>query len=258
MRRQVAEQIKTFQVSSLSQDGDDALRSCSEREKRPFDQCPVIDVTPGNTCTPSGLESEFLISGGDECSRISVDDDGCKTSSTSRGDYIRRIPSNETKKKAKKSQGSQLSLKSFFQKSSIHSNFVDHDTDCSADRADLLETKPQTNEPPVTNDQSGSTQQYELKSSKSTQEQDEPNTCSQEKNSVALLEWQRIQQVMQNSIPLCKGHREPCVARIVKKQGPNFGRRFYVCARAEVYLIISTSQKVLSGKFSFASTFFSY
>ncbi|XP_048335908.1 DNA-(apurinic or apyrimidinic site) endonuclease 2 isoform X3 [Ziziphus jujuba] len=232
MRRQVAEQIKSSQVSSLSQDGDVTLRSCSEREKRPLDTCPLLDVPPSNICTP-GFESEFLISRGDECSRISVDGDGCKTSSALRSDNIRRIPSNATKKKAKKSQGSQLSLKSFFQKSSTHCNFVDRDSDCSADRADLLETKPQTNEPPVTNDLSCSTQLCELKSSASSQEQDEPSTCSQEKNSVALLEWQRIQQVMQNSIPLCKGHREPCVARVVKKQGPNFGRRFYVCARAE-------------------------
>ncbi|KAK1273288.1 Apurinic endonuclease-redox protein [Acorus gramineus] len=48
------------------------------------------------------------------------------------------------------------------------------------------------------------------------------------KESSALLEWKRIQQRMQSSIPLC-GHGEPCVARSVKK-GPNLGRGFYVCA----------------------------
>uniref|UniRef100_A0ABM5FPY5 DNA-(apurinic or apyrimidinic site) endonuclease n=1 Tax=Pogona vitticeps TaxID=103695 RepID=A0ABM5FPY5_9SAUR len=31
--------------------------------------------------------------------------------------------------------------------------------------------------------------------------------------------------------PCCKVHGEPCVLRTVKKQGPNCGRRFYVCAR---------------------------
>lgn len=31
--------------------------------------------------------------------------------------------------------------------------------------------------------------------------------------------------------PLCDGHREPCVRRKVKKEGPNFGKEFYVCAR---------------------------
>ena len=56
-----------------------------------------------------------------------------------------------------------------------------------------------------------------------------------EKNSVALLEWRRIQQRMQTSLPLCKGHKEPCVARFVKKSGPNMGRGFYVCSRAKVF-----------------------
>lgn len=68
--------------------------------------------------------------------------------------------------------------------------------------------------------------------------QDQTDTfscCSskaENKNS-ALLEWKRIQQKMKSSIPLCKGHGEPCVARSVKKEGPNNGRRFYSCARAQ-------------------------
>ncbi|XP_053148688.1 DNA-(apurinic or apyrimidinic site) endonuclease 2 [Hemicordylus capensis] len=33
--------------------------------------------------------------------------------------------------------------------------------------------------------------------------------------------------------PQCKSHGEPCVLRTVKKQGPNCGRRFYVCARPQ-------------------------
>ncbi|KAG9442606.1 hypothetical protein H6P81_018460 [Aristolochia fimbriata] len=59
--------------------------------------------------------------------------------------------------------------------------------------------------------------------------------CSSEKDrsTTASLEWQRIQQLMQRSIPLCVGHSEPCVKRSVKKPGPNWGRGFYVCARAE-------------------------
>ena len=34
-------------------------------------------------------------------------------------------------------------------------------------------------------------------------------------------------------VPLCKGHKEPCVLRMVKKEGPNKGRQFYTCARGE-------------------------
>jgi Exonuclease III len=33
--------------------------------------------------------------------------------------------------------------------------------------------------------------------------------------------------------PKCRGHREPCVQRCVKKKGPNFNRKFWVCARGE-------------------------
>ena len=33
--------------------------------------------------------------------------------------------------------------------------------------------------------------------------------------------------------PVCKGHKEPCVLRTVKKAGPNRGKQFYVCARPE-------------------------
>ncbi|CAA7403494.1 unnamed protein product [Spirodela intermedia] len=59
------------------------------------------------------------------------------------------------------------------------------------------------------------------------------DSLEHEKNNNALLEWQRIQQRMQTSLPLCRGHNEPCVARFVKKSGPNIGRGFYVCARAK-------------------------
>ncbi|XP_045851631.1 DNA-(apurinic or apyrimidinic site) endonuclease 2 [Meles meles] len=34
-------------------------------------------------------------------------------------------------------------------------------------------------------------------------------------------------------MPLCGGHREPCVMRTVKKPGPNLGRHFYICARPQ-------------------------
>ena len=33
--------------------------------------------------------------------------------------------------------------------------------------------------------------------------------------------------------PLCRGHKEPCVLRTVKKDGLNKGRQFYTCARGE-------------------------
>lgn len=234
MRRQVAEQIKSYEASSSFLDEDITLGSCCEREKRPLDQCSVPSEPPGDHCSTTSLESEFPILRGDKCSTVSSSESAFKTLIKSQTDYVRTTPCNETNKKAKKSQGSQLTLKSFFQKSSIRSKVFDNGTGSSTNQADVVEPSHHSNEPPV--DEGGNPQLYELNSSTSTQEQDEANACSQEKNNVALLEWQRIQKVMQNSIPLCKGHKEPCVGRIVKKQGPNFGRRFYVCVRAEVLI----------------------
>ena len=34
-------------------------------------------------------------------------------------------------------------------------------------------------------------------------------------------------------VPCCRGHVEKCVVRVVKKEGPNRGRTFYTCARAD-------------------------
>lgn len=43
-------------------------------------------------------------------------------------------------------------------------------------------------------------------------------------------EWQKLLKGPQKP-PLCSGHKEPCVRRKVKKEGVNFGREFFVCAR---------------------------
>ncbi|PIA57287.1 hypothetical protein AQUCO_00600194v1 [Aquilegia coerulea] len=77
----------------------------------------------------------------------------------------------------------------------------------------------------------------EINVSPSTKDQKDANawTTENDKHNVALFEWNRIQQLMskRKSVPLCIGHGEPCVARVVKKEGPNLGRKFYVCRRAE-------------------------
>ncbi|EXC35351.1 DNA-(apurinic or apyrimidinic site) lyase 2 [Morus notabilis] len=234
MRRQVSKQIKSsYEVSSSSPDGDITLEGCTNREKRAFDQCSLPGVPPANPCSFSSQESEVLISR-EDMDLGSGNEVSCETSSCLVGACTAT-----TKKKAKKNQWSQLTLKSFFQKSTILSNSIDNEIDTSASRADFVEPSHQSNDPPIGEDQSENINQRDgpnqcdFNSSASTWDQDEVKNCSSEKNTVALMEWQRIQQMMQNSIPLCKGHKEACVARVVKKQGLNFGRRFYVCARAE-------------------------
>ena len=61
--------------------------------------------------------------------------------------------------------------------------------------------------------------------------------CSNDvKKESVQSEWKRIQATMARRIPVCRGHDEPCVFRVVIKKGPNLGRGFYVCARAQASL----------------------
>ncbi|KAK9067401.1 hypothetical protein SSX86_014729 [Deinandra increscens subsp. villosa] len=130
----------------------------------------------------------------------------------------------EMKKKLKKTQSSQLSLKSFFNSSSTANK------DAKSRTADLSLNH-------TGNPVEGSETEV-LKSNRSERdefqcESDACNSSQTDKSQSAQSEWQRIQQFMQSSIPVCKGHGEKCVSRVVKKAGPTSGRRFYVCARAE-------------------------
>ena len=73
-----------------------------------------------------------------------------------------------------------------------------------------------------------------------------PDNASDNSNDVKLVE-NKVNAVSDNKTvnawknllgglgppPLCNGHKEPCVLRMVKKQGPNRGRQFYTCARGE-------------------------
>ncbi|KAI3725896.1 hypothetical protein L1987_65692 [Smallanthus sonchifolius] len=133
------------------------------------------------------------------------------------------LDSTEMKKKLKKTQSSQLSLKSFFQSSTANKDVKSWTAGLSLNH--------------TSNSVEGSETEI-LKSSRSEPdeslcESDACNSSQTDKSQSAQLEWQRIQQFMQSSIPVCKGHGEKCVSRVVKKAGPTFGRRFYVCARAE-------------------------
>ncbi|KMT09608.1 hypothetical protein BVRB_6g130610 isoform B [Beta vulgaris subsp. vulgaris] len=133
--------------------------------------------------------------------------------------------------KKKKMKQNQLSLTSFFCKVSNGGENVDNFTKDASDNQEStfnsLDYAKETTETvkPESDFDEGATSQ-------------EPNMSTaccpgNDKKTVAVMEWQRIQQLMQDSIPLCEGHREPCVSRVVKKPGPTFGRRFYVCSRAE-------------------------
>ncbi|KAJ4962717.1 hypothetical protein NE237_022656 [Protea cynaroides] len=176
----------------------------------------------------------------------------------------------ETKKRARHNTCSQRTLSSFFQKRSSHGADASESTDTSLGQVDVSERETEslhltknTNFPiesqdvkesnsskdtqeviigtgflteTLEGDESNGCKMYEVSMISSTQSEGDENasgSSEKEKKNAALLEWRRIQHFMQKSVPLCKGHKEPCVARVVKKAGPNLGRSFYVCARAE-------------------------
>ncbi|KAK6123104.1 hypothetical protein DH2020_043165 [Rehmannia glutinosa] len=134
---------------------------------------------------------------------------------------------------ARQSQWSQLSVKSFFQKTVGDSGDSNSVSDKELTQADISIPCCESNETLTDGGEQDAAKEWQSKQSTSMQEDDTSQPSEKDKNNVALVEWQRIQQLMQTSIPLCKGHKEPCVSRVVKKSGPNLGHRFYVCARAE-------------------------
>uniref|UniRef100_A0A5B7C4H0 DNA-(apurinic or apyrimidinic site) endonuclease n=1 Tax=Davidia involucrata TaxID=16924 RepID=A0A5B7C4H0_DAVIN len=236
MKRQVAEQVKTYDESSLFPEQNITKGSCSEYVKRSCRDCNVTGLSSQTMFSSLNLESQGVIPSTDEYSGDSSNEATHKNVITLGSDLSKSVPDTKIRKKARQSQWLQLSLKSFFPKSSSSGSAGNSGTDVSLNQADVSRSIHSSNETFVGDHESNNPEQSESTDCESTQGQGELNACcssEKESSNVALVEWQRIQQLMQNSIPLCKGHGEPCVARVVKKPGPNFGRRFYVCTRAE-------------------------
>ncbi|GAB4848465.1 hypothetical protein Ancab_003169 [Ancistrocladus abbreviatus] len=208
MKRQTAEQVTVCEMAG-SPAGEDTMKLSVCKTLKRIDEFFSSNMVVGECGMKNSEGRPHMAAGGHGQSRS--------------------IPDAE-KKKAKKSQPSQLSLRSFFQKvptlstgvgNSVKDDVLKSDDDCSKNTQDLDE-------------KSRATQTSDLSACASAKDQPMGTApLEEDKKNAALLEWRKIQQRMQDSIPLCDGHREPCVTRVVKKQGPNFGRRFYVCARAE-------------------------
>ncbi|OVA19651.1 Exodeoxyribonuclease III xth [Macleaya cordata] len=249
-KRQVAAKVKNHGCSQLS-DENATMGSWDDNSTRSLDYCSVSgspsieniptsnqqcdDISPSINEQSAGIANEAE----EETVRVKL-----------RGGTTKPIPPQymKTTKKAKLGSSSQRTLRSYFQKKPNPSVDVDcGNSDISHGQEDItrqneysLLTK-ELNAPngdPVVNNENNSFQKNELDLSPSIRHQGDVNACSssqEDKYSVALFEWQRIQQLMDKhkTVPLCKGHNEPCVSRVVKKPGPNLGRRFYVCGRAE-------------------------
>jgi len=136
------------------------------------------------------------------------------------------------KKKIKRNLSSQPTIKSFFERPG--SKTVNASTSTLVTPAETLDL---TNQTCVSNDDSLPENMQCTTSAAKDQDNTNVSSCSlsTDKSNAAALEWQRIQQKMKMTLPGCKGHSEPCIPRSVKK-GPNIGRLFYVCARAQVHM----------------------
>lgn len=194
MKRQANEQARAIEVSCSSSSQSNAIPSCGEISTGPLRNCSLTVPSPEESCS---LEKEST-------GRLITTSGGSRDGNKKK---VRRIQSSQ-----------QLSLKSFF--TSKSASYVS-----SSQSSSQVESIAEPTVSSKVDDEPTTT---------SSQEQDQSGSPAKQKNDAALMEWQRIQNMMQNSIPLCKGHKEACVARVVKKPGPTFGRRFYVCSRAEV------------------------
>uniref|UniRef100_A0A0D3H9E2 DNA-(apurinic or apyrimidinic site) endonuclease 2 n=1 Tax=Oryza barthii TaxID=65489 RepID=A0A0D3H9E2_9ORYZ len=133
-------------------------------------------------------------------------------------------------KKNKHNLSSQPTIKSFFQQPK--SKPGDSSTNSIVTPPDTLHGMDELHDPK--NDCLPESIQCTTPATKDQGNSDVPCSLSTDKCNEATLEWQRIQQRMKMTLPLCKGHHEPCIPRSVKK-GSNIGRLFYVCARAQVF-----------------------
>ncbi|KAF5206516.1 DNA-(apurinic or apyrimidinic site) lyase, partial [Thalictrum thalictroides] len=242
-KRQVNVQVKCQSVSQLY-DENIKKGSCDDNEERISQEGCISDsssapnhsVNQGSQHTGSSAVANEVVNG-----NIVV---------MSKSERRKLLPLGYTKsnKKARHSNSIQLTLGSYFQKkpspdvggdcgnSEISPSQVDIGSK-EAESSVLVQDLNSSEELLVGNNRRNSFPNNEIKVSPSAKDQGDAHAWPTEmdKHNVALFEWQRIQQLMskRNSVPLCIGHGEPCVARIVKKEGPNLGRKFYVCRRAE-------------------------
>lgn len=237
MRRQSILEVKTSGESSPFPDEETTKWACSQGAKRSIHACSIADLSSDEVFAVSSLRQAHDVSSRDECSKDSHNESSYIKMLSSRSNHSKPVSKVQMKKKVKQNQGSQLSLRSFFQRSLNSSDGVSSSTaDTPVSQTCLAVSECISDSTCVDVNENNTPRESDSNISESTRLEGELDACyssEKEKRNVALLEWQRIQQLMQNSIPVCMGHKEPCVARVVKKEGPTMGRRFYVCARAE-------------------------
>lgn len=220
MKRTVTQQINISQFGTSPSE--------NTKELSPHQDCSLVHILSDES--PCSLQNaKEGVSKSFEEGHVPADVDYKSTKS---------MPNSEKKRKLKANQPSQLSLKSFFQKVSSATNGM---RSCSKEAMqspeDTSKLSDKLKDTPRSSDVIDGFDESDFGTSTPAMEQNlsaASRVSEKDKKDSALMEWRRIQQFMQDSIPLCNGHNEPCVSRVVKKQGPNFGHRFYCCARSEV------------------------
>ncbi|KAL9257434.1 DNA-(apurinic or apyrimidinic site) endonuclease 2-like protein [Drosera capensis] len=214
------------------------MASCSTSQQAPKLMLCENTKTSARDCSLSSIDSVQYFSSG-----LVAKESDMKISETGGFAVIieqecsRSLPNPQKNKKAKPTQPSQRTLKSFFQRVPNLANGGSDSTKVNTSHDEVDSSNSQYDHfmgTPELDQISGMAGKSDDNIRAEEEEREVACTPTQEdKKHASLMEWRRIQERMQASIPLCVGHKEPCVARVVKKQGPNFGRRFYVCARAE-------------------------
>jgi len=222
-KRRANEEAKAIEVSCSSSTQSNTSSICGDISTGPLRNCGSMGISLEKSCSFENKSTSGVTEAETVAATGSIDNlsDGIRASSV----RALNISRDGDRKKARKIQSSQLSLKSFFTTNSKVNNVEDSSSS-------YVSSSPSSQVESITEPNVSGKEDSEPTTS--TQEQDQTGSSAKQKNDAALMEWQRIQNLMQNSIPLCKGHKEACVARVVKKPGPTFGRRFYVCSRAEV------------------------
>ncbi|KAI3861395.1 hypothetical protein MKW98_000347 [Papaver atlanticum] len=246
-KRQVAAELKNHGVSQLSYDNVN-MQSCGNNYKRSLDDCSVADSASIRNLPSSNQKCDDIgPSINKHTSDTSVE---AQEETASGGAWTKLNPQTlnklKTSKKARAGNSSQRTLSSYFQKTPnvrvgvdrANFNILHGQEDATVGQNGCCLLIKEVNSPngtPVDNDENKSFSNSQLDLSPSVSDIDACSSSQKEKSDVALCEWQRIQQLMDKhkQVPLCKGHKEPCVPRVVKKPGPNLGRKFYVCCRAE-------------------------
>ncbi|KAK9165167.1 hypothetical protein Scep_000358 [Stephania cephalantha] len=242
-KRQAIANAKTHE-DSLLVDENVMVENCSGSLKRLSQERHSLSSMSVENSSALNREHEYAPPNSDTAETAGEDSLGLVTNKTIKSQSVHRMNMN---KKAK-NNSTQRKLGSYFQKKSSPSaetGICSTNTTLSRENAKgggdgasvPIAERRSPEEIPIGNDVYNNLEATgdEMISSTKVERDSNSSNSGKDKRDAALSEWQRIQQLMRDrsSVPICKGHGEPCVARVVKKEGPNFGRKFYVCNRGE-------------------------